>query len=127
METNGVTTMTSTAISNPAERSDDTGFSMPEKFVGKSAEDIAKSYTDLESFTGQLQTKLTAIEERLNNYLPSDAPAPEGVAPTPEPTAPTPEQAVTAWNDLLTANPSTVTDEQLSQLNLPREVYDRQV
>lgn len=41
------------------------GYEMPERFAGKSAEDIAKSYTELEKLTGRSNDRLGQLEQSL--------------------------------------------------------------
>jgi len=63
-------------------------FQMPEKFVGKSAEEIAQSYTELESHNKKVEMEKAEIDKFIN-----DAYATEQPKATPEPKAEQPAEA----------------------------------
>ena len=57
------------AESKEEESTEDTGFKMPEKFNGKSAEEIAKAYTELESAHGRQANEYGELRKMTDKYL----------------------------------------------------------
>lgn len=106
--------MSSTAVSNPHDQTQG-GFQMPEKLQGKSAHEIAEMYVNLESMTGRQASRIQSLEERMDQYVPKADDSTPPVNPADK------------WNALLQKDHTTVTDEDLSQLGVPRELFDEYV
>lgn len=92
------------------------GFQMPDKFQGKSAEEIAKSYVELESHNKKVEMERANLEKM---FVPEPAPA------GPTQTAAVPEQPVDSTEELKKLL-TPVTEQLLSPVLARLEIRDMQ-